>query len=107
MKRTIKYAAVASVAGALAIGMAAPGHAAHGRNTAAAVGFGAGAMVGVAAANAAHPAPYGPAYAYADQRDSAPGYGAYAYAPASNNPNGGCATKGSYGQGADFSACGQ
>lgn len=109
MKRMIKYAAVASVAGVLALGMATPSQAEDGRNTAAAIGFGAGALVGVAAANAANHGPYGPGYAYGPaygyEPGYAPGYGAYAYAPA---PDGvaSCATEGSYGQGVDYSACG-
>lgn len=52
MNRMIKFAAAASVAGVFALGMAQPSHAEHGRNAAAAIGFGAGAMVGAAAANA-------------------------------------------------------
>jgi hypothetical protein len=111
MKRMIKYAAVASVAGALALGMAMPTQAAEGRNAAAAIGFGAGALVGAAAANAATYGPhgpgyaYGPAYGYADRPGYA-GYSAYAYAP--GGPAGfdsSCATDGSYGQGIDYSAC--
>lgn len=118
MKRMIKYAAVASVAGALALGMAMPTQAAEGRNTAAAIGFGAGALVGAAAASATYHGPYGPGYAYgrpgyaygpaygqAYDRGYAPGYGAYAYSPERGSFSG-CATEGSYGQGLDYSLCG-
>jgi len=119
MNRMIKYAAAAGVAGVLAIGMSAPSQAEHGRNAAAAIGFGAGALVGAAAANAAQDNyAYGPDYAYegpayeasgyeyAPRYRAEPGNGAYAYAP----PNGyggepSCATQGTYGKGLDYSAC--
>ncbi len=89
MKRIIKYAAVAGTAGMLAIGMAMPSYAAHGRNAAAAVGFGAGAVVGATVANAANNGYYGSrydreAYAYGSGYDRT-GYGAYAYAPGPEN----------------------
>ncbi len=129
MKRMLKYAAAAGVAGVLTIGMAAPSQAAHGRNAAAAIGFGAGALVGAAAANATNygyyggpeytygESTYGESYAYAPRRSYAPGYAygpgyaagddAYAYEPAGPGWSGtGCATQGSYGQGLDYSACG-
>jgi len=76
MNMFAKLATVAAVAGAMAVPMASPSQAAwhhHGdRGTAAAIGFGAGALVGAAAANAA----YGPDYYGADY-----GYDSYAYAP--------------------------
>ncbi len=124
MKRMIKYAAAVSVAGVLSLGMAAPSQAAHGRNAAAAIGFGAGALVGAAAANATTPGyyggpddTYGRPYAYAPRRVYAPGYAygsgyapgdeAYGYEPAGRGWSGsGCATQGSYGQDRDYSACG-
>ena len=101
MNTFAKYATAAAVAGALAL-PATPSMAAHGRN-AAAIGFGAGALVGAAAAGAFAPHyygsdyAYGPGYAYdpgyAYEPDyayepapapvyAAPGYGAYAYEPA-------------------------
>ena len=63
MNTFAKLATAAAVAGALAVPMATPSQAAwnhhHGdRGAAAAIGFGAGALVGAAAANAA----YGPGY---------------------------------------------
>lgn len=86
MKRIMKYAAVAGTAGMLAIGMSMPSYAAHGRNAAAAVGFGAGVAVGAVAANAANNGYYGPrydraGYAYAPGYADGSGYGAYDYAP--------------------------
>jgi hypothetical protein len=68
MNRIMKYAMTATIAGALGLASAAPSQARHGRN-AAVIGFGAGALVGAAAASAA----YNRGYYYA------PGY--YAYAP--------------------------
>lgn len=116
MKQMTKYATIASVAGALALGMAAPSHADNGRNTAAAIGFGAGALTGAAVATAATHDPYGPryeyragyahgpAYGYAEEPVHTAGYRAYAYAPRrSSTPS--CVTRGSY-QGPDYSACG-
>ena len=71
MNRIVKYAAAAAVTGALALAAASPSQARHGRH-AAAIGFGAGGLVGAAAANAA----YNGGYYYA------PGYyGDYAYEP--------------------------
>ena len=109
MNRMIKYAAAAGVAGVLTLGMAAPSQARYGHN-AAAIGFGAGALVGAAAANAANGGYYGygrdygydyaaPGYAYA-----APGYRAYAYMP---RHRGGlsCDTQGGYGHRNDYANC--
>ncbi len=85
MQRILKYAAVAGTAGMMAIGMSMPSYAAHGRNAAAAIGFGAGAVVGAAAANANNgyygPRYSEPGYAYSPGYGSSPGYGAYDYAP--------------------------
>lgn len=76
MNMFAKLATVATVAGAMAVPMATPSQAAWhhhgGRGAAAAISFGAGALVGAAAANAA----YGPDYYGADY-----GYDSYAYAP--------------------------
>jgi hypothetical protein len=94
MKRMITYAAMASVAGVLALGTATPGQAKQGRNTTAKT-----------TAKMTDYGARGPAYARAGQRTYARGYGAYAYAPAAS-PYGGCATEGTYGQGLDVSACG-
>jgi hypothetical protein len=77
MKTMIKYAAAATLAGALAVGMATPSQARHGRNAAAIGGFAAGALVGAAAAGAANNSYYyggGPGY-------YAPGPYAYEAAP--------------------------
>src|SRR4051794_27653487 len=87
MRNIAKFAAAATFAGALALSAATPSQAAGGRNAAAAIGFGAGALVGAAVASSAAPyygGYYGPGYAYA------PGYGyedyaydpGYAYGPA-------------------------
>jgi len=70
MKTMMKYATAAALAGALAAAAVTPGEARDGRNAAAAIGFGAGALVGAAAASSAYNNGY---YGYAD-----PGY---AYAP--------------------------
>jgi hypothetical protein len=91
----MKFAAAAALAGTLAAGATMSAHAAQGRNTAAAVGFGAGVLTGAAIANANNGyyyAPrysrgyaYAPAYAYSYAEpgyvSAGPGYGAYAYAP--------------------------
>jgi len=59
MRNVFKYAAAATLTGALALSFAAPSQAEGGRNAAAAVGFVAGAAVGAAATNY-----YGDDYAY-------------------------------------------
>jgi hypothetical protein len=103
MKTVFKYATALAVTGALAIAAAAPSQARDGRNTAAAIGFGAGALVGAAAASAAYDNyyrgpgyyEYGPAYAVEPGYvyEPAPAYvyerepvyhagSSYAYAPA-------------------------
>jgi hypothetical protein len=113
MKTILKFAAAATLAGALAAGMGSPAQARHGRNTAAAIGFGAGALVGAAAVNAAHNGYYGPRYgaagpyAYGYGYYAEPGYGAYAYAPDAyeygSKPM--CVIQGSYGHEYDTSFC--
>ncbi|HZD92586.1 MAG TPA: hypothetical protein VE224_21040 [Pseudolabrys sp.] len=113
------------------MGMAAPsyawgGHHWHHNDTAAAVGFGVGALAGAAAADAAYGPQYG--YGYGPSYAAAPTYeaegygygygpryqaryGAYAYAPRGgfNNYASGdlpCATPdGQYGQQANYAAC--
>jgi hypothetical protein len=105
MNSILKYTAAAALTGALAVAAATPGQARDGRNAAAAIGFGAGALVGAAAANAASdsyyagPRYYGPGYGYSgyayyggpryavepiDVYEPAPRYvrESYAYAPA-------------------------
>lgn len=63
MRQFIKFAAIATLAGASAIATAVPSQAEGGRNAAAAIGFGAGAAVGAAAAGAAANTYYsGPGY---------------------------------------------
>lgn len=70
MNTVLKYAAAAALTGALAVAAATPGEARGGRNAAAAIGFGAGALIGAAAASAASnsyyygPSYYEPGYAY-------------------------------------------
>src|SRR5690242_4074748 len=71
-----------ALAGALLSSTALPSQAENGRNAAAAIGFGAGALVGAAAASAAygpHYGYYGPSYAYGPGYAYEPGY---AYRPA-------------------------
>jgi hypothetical protein len=51
MKKIIGYASAAAVIAALAISAVTPAQAENGRNAAAAIGFGAGAAVGAAAAS--------------------------------------------------------
>lgn len=80
MKIFSKFALAAALTGAVALAAATPGEARDGRNTAAAIGFGAGALVGAAVASSANRGPYygGPGY-------YEPGYAyqpGYAYEPA-------------------------
>ena len=79
MKTMFRYAAAATLAGALALAAATPSEAHDGRNAAALIVFGAGALIGAAIANSAN---YG--YYYAPSYGYAPGYYAdtYAYEPA-------------------------
>ena len=75
MKTLFKIAAAAALTGALALSAATPSEARGGRNAAAAIGFGAGALLGAAAASSARNG-----YYYGE-----PGYGydqGYAYEPA-------------------------
>src|SRR5450631_1649842 len=81
MKTILRFTGAAVLTGALALAAVSPSQARDGRNAAAAIGFGAGALVGAAAASANNGYYYGdPGYAYA------PGpvyYGDdYAYEPA-------------------------
>src|ERR1041385_2287610 len=78
MKRIFRYAAAASLAGALSMLAALPVQAAGGRNAAAAVGFAAGAAVGAAATGAA----YNNGYYYGDYAYEPAYVGDYAYEPA-------------------------
>jgi hypothetical protein len=112
----MKFVAAATLAGALAAGVAMPAQAKDGRNTAAAIGFGAGVLAGAAAANATTGYYYAPRYhrGYAYRPGYAyepgyvyvePGYGAYAYAPRRYSWTESCATDGTYGRRADYAAC--
>lgn len=77
MNKFMKIAAAATVTGALALALATPSEAREGRNTAAAIGFGAGVLTGAAVANSANRGYYGPDY-------YEPGYAyepSYAYEP--------------------------
>lgn len=77
MKTVFKYATALAVTGVLAVAAAVPSQARDGRNTAAAIGFGAGALVGAAAVSAANQNYYrGPAYYD----------GGYAYGPVYEEP---------------------
>lgn len=99
MNKLFKYAGAATLTAALALAAASPSEARNGRNTAAAIGFGAGALVGAAVASSAYnngyyygdgyaydpgPAYYAPGYAY----EAAPVYVAPAPRPAYRS--GGC-----------------
>ena len=75
MKTFIRYAAAATLAGALAVAMATPSQARHGRNAALIGGFAAGALIGAAAANGGY-GYYGPGYGY-----YGPGYAGGPYGP--------------------------
>ena len=111
MKTITNFAAATALAGALAIGLAAPSEARSGRNAAAIGGFVAGAAVGAAVAGSANRGYYGDGY-YADS-----GYGYdndyYAYEPRYTyqpryryRSNTGCSTSGGmYGHRGDSSAC--
>jgi hypothetical protein len=71
MNKFVKLAGGMTLIGALALASAMPSQARNGRNAAAAIGFGAGALVGAAAAGATYNnGYYGPSY-----------YGDYAYEP--------------------------
>ncbi len=74
MNKFVKIAGGMTLIGALALASAMPSQARDGRNTAAAIGFGAGALVGAAAAGAA----YNNGYYYGDAYAYEPGY---VYAP--------------------------
>jgi hypothetical protein len=76
MNKLVKFAGGAALIGALALASAMPSQARDGRNAAAAIGFGAGAVVGAAAAGAAYNNGYyyGDAYAYEPGYAYGPGY---------------------------------
>lgn len=87
MRNFGKIAMAAALVGAAALATATPSDARNGRNTAAAIGFGAGALVGAAAASSANsyygPGYYEPGYAYSPGYAYEPAYvDDYAYEPA-------------------------
>jgi len=63
MRKLVKYAAAATLTGALALALATPSQARHGHN-AATIGFAAGALTGAAIAGANGGYYYGPGYYY-------------------------------------------
>lgn len=73
MNKFVKFAVAATLTGAFALAAASPSEARDGRNAAAAIGFGAGALVGAAVANSNNNAYYGPGYYY-QEPVYAPGY---------------------------------
>lgn len=96
MNAIIKYGAAVALTGALALAAVTPSEARGGRNAAAAIGFGVGAVAGAAVASSAYNGGYygyydEPGYAYApgyayesygyDSYESY-GYDSYAYEPA-------------------------
>jgi hypothetical protein len=83
MNIIMKYALAATMTGALALAAVTPGQARDGRNAAAAIGFGAGALVGAAVAGSNN-GYYGPAYYSEPGYAYGPAYddGYYAYEPA-------------------------
>lgn len=118
MKTIFKFAAAAALTGALAVAAVTPSEARNGRNAAAAIGFGAGALIGAAAASANSGYYYGPGY-YDSGYAYAPGYAYepdYAYEPAPvyvapsygyrsrNNYRPSCAVDMGYGR-LDYSGC--
>jgi hypothetical protein len=78
MNTFLKIAGATVLTGAIALAAASPSEARGGRNAAAAIGFGAGAIVGAAAASSYNNGYYygEPGYAYG------PAYDGYAYEPA-------------------------
>jgi hypothetical protein len=112
MNTILKYTAAAALTGALALTAIAPSQARDGRNTAAAIGFGAGALVGAAVASGNNGYYAGPGYYAEPGYAYAPGY-AYEAAPVyveraphryyRSQPT--CATEGKYGERADYSFC--
>jgi hypothetical protein len=79
MTTLTKYAVAAALTGAMALAAASPSEARGGRYAPAAIGFGAGALVGAAAANSYYygrPGYYGAGYGYEpdDAYDYAPVY---------------------------------
>lgn len=87
MNTLLKYAGAATLTAALALAAATPSEARDGHHAAAAIGFGAGALVGAAVASSAYNSGYyyGGGYAYepAYVYEPAPVYSAddYAYEP--------------------------
>jgi hypothetical protein len=114
MKMLTRGAAAIAVVGLIAAGTAVPAQAKNGRNTAAAIGFGAGVLAGAALVNANNGYYYAPSYqrGYAYHPGYAyepgyvyvePGYGAYAYSP---RPYTSCATTpNQYNTDADYAPC--
>ncbi len=104
MKTFMKYAVAAALTGAVVLAAASPSEARNGRNTAAAVGFGAGALVGAAAASSYNNGYYydEPGYAYGPGYAYEPAYEGYAYEPAAApvyvNPGPGYYSGRSYGR---------
>jgi hypothetical protein len=93
MNKFVKFAAAATMTGALALALATPSEARNGRNAAVIGGFAAGAVVGAAVASSNNGYYYGdrgyyygePAYAYEPARTyyyNDPSAPAYAYEPA-------------------------
>lgn len=102
MTSVLKYAAVVTLTGAIALATATPSEARRGRNAAVIGGIAAGVLLGAAAANANRGYYYGPGYAYEPVYEyyqppvyvPAPYYyqgPRYYYGPGGNGPGGnGC-----------------
>lgn len=83
MNTFLKITGAVALTGAMALAAASPSQARDGRNAAAAIGFGAGAIVGAAAASSYNNGYYGRGYAYEEPGYAyEPGYSGYAYEPA-------------------------
>ncbi len=115
MSRFMKVAAAVALTGAIALAAASPSEARHGRNAAAAIGFGAGALLGAAVANSnngyyrdgyyGEPVYYGSgSYAYEPRYEGRSYRRGAEHTDQFGNPIPSCANLGLYGR-VDYGAC--